>query len=64
MVPLILLLLVSHMLRQKNGGYSRIYNAQIHLVYILLNKIQINWANYFVSQMFSIKECNKGTSFF
>ncbi|CAL5200015.1 unnamed protein product [Lathyrus oleraceus] len=37
--------------------------AEIHLVYILLYKIKINWPHYFVSRMFAIKECNKGTSF-
>lgn len=59
MVHRIFLWLVSHVLHPKNGGFSRIDNVEIHLVYILLNKIQINWENYFVSQMFSIKDCNK-----
>lgn len=63
MVPRILLWLVSHVLRPKNGGFSIIDFAKIHLVYIILKKNKINWARYFVSQMFSIKECNKGTSF-
>lgn len=63
MVPHILLSLVSHISRPKNGGYSRIDNAEIHLVYIFLNKIRIIWANYSMSQMFAIKECNKVTSF-
>ena len=39
MVPRILLWLVSHVLRPKNGGFSRIDFAKIHLVYILLNNI-------------------------
>lgn len=63
MVPTILLWFVSHVLNPKTGGFPRIDNAEVHLVYILLNKIRINWANYFVSQMFSIKDCNKGNSF-
>lgn len=63
MVPRILLWLIFHVLHLKNGEFSRIEFAEIHLVYILLNKIKINWAHYFVSQMFAIKECNKGTSF-
>lgn len=62
MVPRILLWLVSHGLHPKNGRFSKIDFAEIHLVYILLNKIKINWAHYFVSHMFAIKECNKGTS--
>lgn len=64
MVPRIFLWLVSHILRLKNDGFSRIDFVEIHLVYILLSKIKINWAHYFISRMFSIKECNKGTSFF
>lgn len=64
MVPRILLWLVSHVLCPKNGGFSRIDFAEIHLVYILLNKIKINWAYYLVSHTFTIKECNKGMSFF
>lgn len=64
MVPRTLLWLVSHVLRPKNGGFSRIDFAEIHLVYIMLNKIKINWPHYLVSRMFAIKECNKGTSFF
>lgn len=62
-VPWILLWLISHVLRPKNGGFSRIDFAQIDLVYIILNEFKINWAHYFVSRMFAIKECNKGTSF-
>lgn len=63
MVSRILLWLVSHVLRPKNGRFSRIDFAKIHMVYILLNKIKINWPHYLVSCMFSIKECSKGTSF-
>lgn len=64
MVPRILLWLVSHVLRPKNGGFSRIDYSEVHLVNILLNKVKINWPHYIVSRMFSIKKCNKGTSFF
>lgn len=64
MVPRILLWVVSHTLQPKNGDFSRIDNADIHLVYILLHKVKINWPHYFVSHMFSIKKWNNGTSFF
>lgn len=64
MVPRILLWVVSHILRPKNGGFSRIVNAEIHLVYILMHKVKSKWPHYFVSRMFSIKKCNKGTSFY
>ena len=63
MVPRILLWVVSHILRPKNGRFSRIDNVEIYLVYILLHKVKINWPHYFVSRMFSIKIFNKGTSF-
>lgn len=63
MVLRILLWLVSHVLRPKKEGYSRIDIAEVHLVYILMKRIQINWANYFVYWMFALKDCNKGTSF-
>lgn len=63
MVPRILLWVVSHILRPKNGGFLRIDFTEIHLVYIMLHKIKINLPQYFSSHMFSIKTCNKGTSF-
>lgn len=63
MVPRILLWLVSHVLHPKNGGFSRIDYSEVHLIYILLNKVKINWPHYIVSRMFSINKCNKGTSF-
>lgn len=63
MVPRILLWLVSHVLRLKNEIFSRIDYAEIHLVYILLDKVKLNWPYYFVSRMFSINKCNKGTLF-
>lgn len=56
--------IMSHVLRPKHGGYSMVDQAEIHLIYILLHGIRINWPHYFVACMFSIKECNKGTSFF
>jgi hypothetical protein len=62
MVPRILLWVVSHILWPKNGGFSRTDNVEIHLVYIMLHKVKINWPHYFVSHMFSIKKCNSGTS--
>lgn len=55
--------LVSHVLRPKNGGFFRVDSAEIHLVYILVNKVKVNWPRYWVSRMFDIKKCNKGTSF-
>lgn len=63
MVARILLSVVSHILQPKNDGCLRIDNSKIHLVYILLYKVKINWPHYFVSRMFSIKNFNKGTSF-
>lgn len=47
----------------KNGGFSRIDYSEVHLIYILLNKVKINWRHYIFSRMFTIKKCNKGTSF-
>lgn len=64
MVPRILLWLVSHVFHPDNVGFSRIDFVEIHIVYILLTKIKINWANYFVSRKFAIKEYKKGMSFF
>lgn len=63
MVPRILLWLVPYVLRPKNGEFSRIDYSEVHLVYILLNKVKINWPHYIVSRMFAINKCNKGTSF-
>lgn len=63
MVPRILLWLVSHVLHPKNCGFSTIDYSEFHLIYILLNKVKINWPHYIVSRMFAIKKCNKVTSF-
>ena len=41
MVPRILLWLVSHVLRPKNRGFSIIEFDEIHMVYIILNKIKL-----------------------
>lgn len=40
-VPRILLWVVSHISGPKNGWFSSIDNAEIHLVYILLHKVKL-----------------------
>lgn len=51
MVPRILWWLVSHVLYPRNGGFSRIDSSKVHLIYIFLNKVKINWPHYIVSRM-------------
>lgn len=46
---------------QEKGGYFQIDIAKVHLMYILQNKIKINWPNYFVSRMFVVKDYNRGS---
>ncbi|CAI8613305.1 unnamed protein product [Vicia faba] len=63
-LPYILNLVVSHILRPKNNGHSRVDQMEFHTIYILLHKIKINWKNYFVTRMFAIKKVNKGSFFY
>ncbi|CAI8614239.1 unnamed protein product [Vicia faba] len=61
--PRIMHWIVSHILRPKNGGFSRVDVPEVHLVYLLLNKIKINWPYYIVYNIFRIHDCNRGTAF-
>ncbi|CAI8602283.1 unnamed protein product [Vicia faba] len=54
--------IVTRVLRPRKGGHSRINEAREYLMYILENKFLISWPYYFVSSMFSIRECHKGSS--
>lgn len=46
----------------RKGGHSQIDQAEVHLMYILHDKFKINWTNYFVSRIFVVRDCNKGSS--
>lgn len=54
--------IITHVLRPRIWGHSRIGQAEVHLVYILQSKFKINWPNYFMSRMFAVRDCNKGSS--
>lgn len=61
-VPRILHWIVSHILRPCSSGHSRINSAEAHLIHVLENGILLNWPNYFVKRMASMKECGKNTT--
>lgn len=53
--------IVTHILRPKQGGYSRVDKAEVHLVYVLKHKIKFNWTYYIASRIFALKESGRGT---
>lgn len=63
MVPRILLWLVSYAIRPKSCGFLRIDYSKLHLIYIMLNKVNTNFPHYIMLRMFAINKCNKVTSF-
>lgn len=54
--------IVTHILRPKQGSYSRVDKAKVHLVYVLKHKIKINWPHYIASRIFALKESGRGTA--
>ena len=54
-IPRMLHWIVSHILRPRSGGHSRLDRADIHLLHILQNKVALNWPNYFVKRMFLMR---------
>lgn len=61
-VPRILHWIVSHILCPCSGGHSRIDSDEAHLIHVLENGILLNWPNYFVKRMTSMKERGKNTA--
>lgn len=59
--PHILQWIITHMLRPRKGGHYQIDQVEVHLMYILQNKVKINWPNYFVSRMFAFRDSNRGS---
>lgn len=56
-------LIVTHVFHLRKGGHSRIYQTEVHLMYIIENKFLICWPYYFIYRMFMVHEFNKGSSF-
>lgn len=54
--------IVTYVLHQRKYIHSRIDIDEVHLMYILQNKIKIKWPNYFVLRMFVVKDCNRESS--
>lgn len=53
---------VTHILRPKKGGYSIVGKDEVHLVYVLKNKLKVNWPHYVASRIFALKESGRGTT--
>lgn len=60
--PRILHWIITRVLPPRKIGHSWIDQAEVHFMYILQNKFNINWPNYFVSRMFAVRDCNKRSS--
>jgi hypothetical protein len=54
--------IVSRILRPKKGGLSRVEQPEVHLLYILKNKIKINWPYYIASRMYGLRDSGRGTA--
>lgn len=57
--PSILHGIFTHVLRPRKGGHSRIDQSEVHLMYILENKMLICCPYYFVYRTFTVRECNR-----
>lgn len=55
---------VTHILRPKQGGYSRVDKAEVHLVYMLKHKLKVNWPHYVASRTFALKESGRGNALY
>lgn len=53
--------IVSHILCPCSGGHSRIDSVEAHLILVLESGILLNWPNYSVRRMASMKVCGKNT---
>ena len=53
-----------HIIRPKQGGYSIVYKFEVHLVYVLKHKMEVNWTHYIASRIFALKESGRGTALY
>lgn len=51
---------VCRIIRPKKGGYSRVDQSEVQLIYAIKNRIQIDWPYYIVSKMFELKNSGRG----
>jgi hypothetical protein len=61
--PRVLLWMVNHILRPRGGPYSRLDWKDIDLMYIMMEKKQMDWPHYFVSHMFALRNSKKDQFF-
>jgi hypothetical protein len=61
--PRVLLWVVNHILRPRGGPYSRLDWKDIDLMYIMMEKKQMDWPHYFVSRMFALRNSKKDQFF-
>ena len=54
--------IVSHIILPKRGGYSRVDQPKVHLVYAIKNKMRINWPYNVASRIYNPKDSGRGTS--
>lgn len=52
--------LICRIIRPKMGGYSRVDQLEVHLIYAIKHRIQIDWPHYIVSRMFELKKSGRG----
>lgn len=60
--PCILHWIITHILRPTNSGHSRLDRPSLHLLYILQNKVLLNWGNYFVKRLFFVRDNSKNVA--
>src|SRR3954470_3376016 len=54
--PRLLNWIISRIIRPRAGGYSRIEGNEILLMYLLQNRMRVNWPNYLASKFYEVKQ--------
>src|SRR3954470_20613527 len=61
-VDRILQWIVARIVRPKQGGYSRVDQQEVYLVWLIKSRIPVNWPHFIVKRMFELKESGRGTA--
>lgn len=48
--------IICRIIHPKKGGYSRVDQSEVQLIYAIKQRIHIDWPHYIVSRMFDLKQ--------
>ena len=61
--PRVLLWIVNHILRPRGGSYSRLDWKDIDLMYLMMERKNMDWPHYIVNRLFALKDSKKDHCF-